>query len=308
MEIFYYKDGFNYVNDKPINLCLGFFDGLHIGHKFLINKAKQLNENVGVLTFVGALKNLTNKRDTKALLTSLEDRKEILQNMGVKYLFVAEFNLDIMNMSKDDFLDKMIKPLNIDTLVVGNDYTFGSKASGNVDYLRTKFKVEVVDFVLEDGKKVSTSEIINYIKEGKILKANELLGRYYSIKGVVEHGLSNGTRLGFKTANIKPKDNKKKKKKGVYATYVKIEGKTYLSMTNIGNHPTIDRLDYESIEANIFDFEEDIYQKEVEVYFLEFMRDEKKFDSVNDLIAQLNHDRDYVVAKYKKRVEKSQHE
>ena len=300
MEIFYYKDGFNYVNDKPINLYLGFFDGLHIGHKFLINKAKQLNENVGVLTFVGALKNLTNKRDTKALLTSLEDRKEILQNMGVKYLFVAEFNLDIMNMSKDDFLDKMIKPLNIDTLVVGNDYTFGSKASGNVDYLRTKFKVEVVDFVLEDGKKVSTSEIINYIKEGKILKANELLGRYYSIKGVVEHGLSNGSRLGFKTANIKPKDNYVFPKKGVYATYVKIEGKTYLSMTNIGNHPTIDRLDYESIEANIFDFEEDIYQKEVEVYFLEFMRDEKKFDSVQDLIAQLNHDRDYVVAKYKK--------
>ena len=300
MEIFYYKDGFNYVNDKPINLCLGFFDGLHIGHKFLINKAKQLNENVGVLTFVGALKNLTNKRDTKALLTSLEDRKEILQNMGVKYLFVAEFNLDIMNMSKDVFLEKMIKPLNIDTLVVGNDYTFGSKASGNVDYLKTKFKVEVVDFVLEDGKKVSTSEIINYIKEGKILKANELLGRYYSIKGVVEHGLSNGTRLGFKTANIKPKDNYVFPKKGVYATYVKIEGKTYLSMTNIGNHPTIDRLDYESIEANIFDFEEDIYQKEVEVYFLEFMRDEKKFDSVNDLIAQLNHDRDYVVAKYKK--------
>ena len=300
MEIFYNKDGFNYVNDKPINLCLGFFDGLHIGHKFLINKAKQLNENVGVLTFVGALKNLTNKRDTKALLTSLEDRKEILQSMGVKYLFVAEFNLDIMNMSKDDFLEKMIKPLNVDTLVVGNDYTFGSKASGNVDYLRTKFKVEVVDFVLEDGKKVSTSEIINYIKEGKILKANELLGRYYSIKGVVEHGLSNGSRLGFKTANIKPIDNYVFPKKGVYATYVKIEGKTYLSMTNIGNHPTIDRLDYESIEANIFDFEEDIYQKEVEVYFLEFMRDEKKFDSVQDLIAQLNHDRDYVVAKYKK--------
>lgn len=300
MEIFYYKDGFNYVNDKPINLCLGFFDGLHIGHKFLINKAKQLNENVGVLTFVGALKNLTNKRDTKALLTSLEDRKEILQNMGVKYLFVVEFNSDIMNMSKDDFLDKMIKPLNIDTLVVGNDYTFGSKASGNVDYLKTKFKVEVVDFVLEDGKKVSTSEIINYIKEGKISKSNELLGRYYSIKGVVEHGLSNGTRLGFKTANIKPIDNYVFPKKGVYATYVKIEGKTYLSMTNIGNHPTIDRLDYESIEANIFDFEEDIYQKEVEVYFLEFMRDEKKFDSVQDLIVQLNHDRDYVVAKYKK--------
>ena len=258
MEIFYYKDGFNYVNDKPINLCLGFFDGLHIGHKFLINRAKQLNENVGVLTFVGALKNLTNKRDTKALLTSLEDRKEILQNMGVKYLFVAEFNLDIMNMSKDDFLDKMIKPLNIDTLVVGNDYTFGSKASGNVDYLKTKFKVEVVDFVLEDGKKVSTSEIINYIKEGKILKANELLGRYYSIKGVVEHGLSNGSRLGFKTANIKPIDNYVYTKKGVYATYVKIEGKTYLSMTNIGNHPTIDRLDYESIETKIFDFEENI--------------------------------------------------
>lgn len=300
MEIFYYKDGFNYVNDKPINLCLGFFDGLHIGHKFLINKAKQLNENVGVLTFVGALKNLTNKRDTKALLTSLEDRKEILQSMGVKYLFVAEFNLDIMNMSKDDFLEKMIKPLNVDTLVVGNDYTFGSKASGNVDYLKTKFNVEVVDFVLEDGKKVSTSEIINYIKEGKILKSNELLGRYYSIKGVVEHGLSNGTRLGFKTANIKPIYNYVFPKKGVYATYVKIEGKTYLSMTNIGNHPTIDRLDYESIEANIFDFEEDIYQKEVELYFLEFMRDEKKFDSVNDLIAQLNHDRDYVVAKYKK--------
>ncbi|MDY5937252.1 MAG: riboflavin kinase, partial [Bacilli bacterium] len=101
-------------------------------------------------------------------------------------------------------------------------------------------------------------------------------------------------------ANIKPKDNYVFPKKGVYATYVKIEGKTYLSMTNIGNHPTIDRLDYESIEANIFDFEENIYQKEVEVYFLEFMRDEKKFDSVNDLIVQLNHDRDYVVAKYKK--------
>ena len=284
---------------KQINLCLGFFDGLHKGHLELINEAKEDNYDVGVLTFDGSLKCLIGKRDSEELLTTIEDRKEILNDLNINYLCVLKFTLDVMNMDPIDFINKYLKPLNIHRIFVGNDFTFGKYGKGNVDLLKKYFDVKIVDFVMDKEVKVSTSTIISMIKSGQIERANKLLTRPYCIKGKVEHGLSNGQKLGCRTANVKT-DEYVIPKIGVYATYITIDGIKYISMTNIGTHPTIDKLDEISIETYILNFNMDIYNKEVKLEFLEYMRDEKAFDDVKDLILQLSHDKDYILSKYTK--------
>jgi len=283
------------VNKKPsdskINLCLGFFDGLHVGHKYLIQQAKEPNVRLGVFTFDGSLKSITNKRKN-GLITTIADRSKILEELGVDVLFVIEFTRGIMDMEPEEFIERFLKPLDINTIYVGADFSFGKHASGNVELLKKHFNVEVVDFIMDDSKKISTTTIFQYLSDGEIGKANRLLGREYFIRGKVIHGFSAGSKkLGFPTANIEMTGQYIFPKNGVYATKIEIDGKEYSSMTNIGIHPTINRLDDPSIETNIFDYNEDIYDKEIKLSFYEYIRDEKNFNSVEELIEQLNRDK-----------------
>jgi len=283
------------VNKKPtgskINLCLGFFDGLHVGHKYLIQQAKAPNVRLGVFTFDGSLKSITNKRKN-GLITTITDRSRILEELGVDVLFVIGFTKEIMNMKPEEFILKFLKPLNINTIYVGADFSFGKHASGNVELLKKYFNVEVVDFIMDDSKKISTTTIFEYLSDGEISKANRLLGREYFIRGRVIHGFSAGSKkLGFPTANIEMTGQYIFPKNGVYATKIKIDGKEYPSMTNIGVHPTINRLDNPSIETNIFDYSKDIYDKEVKLSFYKYIREEKNFNSIEELMEQLSRDK-----------------
>lgn len=300
IEVYNYSNGFNFnKQNERINLCLGFFDGLHIGHQHLINSAKQPGVKVGVFTFGGSVKSLTDKRKDRGLLTTIEDRKELLSSIGVDYLFVVEFSPSIMNMSSLDFVDKILSSLPIKSIFVGSDFRFGAKAQGDVNLLKKYYPVEVVDFVFDERGKVSTSEIIKLITNKKIEEANKLLGRNYYVKGEVKHGLSNGARLGFRTANILVIDAYLIPPRGVYATILTYNNKQYLSMTNIGTHPTIDELDAPTIETNIFDFDQDIYSSQVKLEFVEYIRSEKKFSSINELINELTNNKEYIQKKYK---------
>lgn len=294
------KEGFKgYKADKKTSICLGFFDGLHLGHLHIVEEAKKISSEVSLLTFDGSIKFVLSRREKNEVLTSIEDRREILSKEGVNNLFVVDFNEDIINMDPVDFIDKILKPLNIDTVFVGSDFRFGYKAEGDVKLLTKYFDVHVVDFVYADKEhKISSTMIIDIIHLGEVKKANELLGRDYSLTGSVVRGLGNGHKLGFPTSNIKPSFPYVIPKKGVYATKITIDGKDYLSMTDIGVHPTIEELTSSSIETNVFNNSEDLYGKTVKLTFLDFIREEKKFSSVDELKEQLTKDRDYIKSHY----------
>lgn len=302
IKVFYYKDGtFTYpTQPNGINLCLGFFDGLHQGHLSLIGQALKDGHPTGVLTFDGNLKFLTDKREEAGLLTTVEDREQILDSLGVDYLFVVPFTSDIMNMSSQDFMEKILKPLRPSCLYVGADFSFGQGGKGTPQVLMEDFKVKVVSFLTTDrGLKISASYISALVRKGKVKEAAKWLGKNYSLSGQVVHGLGNGgAKLGYPTANIRPDKDYIVPMNGVYATYTVMEGKEFLSMTDIGFHPTIDKLMAVSIESNLFDFAGDAYSERVRLIFLDRIRDEKKFSSIEELIKQLAKDKEKILKQY----------
>lgn len=281
------------INDE-ISLCLGYFDGLHLGHLELIKKAKQSKYKSAVLTF--SINNVNYKRDK--FLTSILDRKEVLEHIGIDYLFIISFDKELMSLLPNDFIEKVLKPLNTKEIIIGRDYTFGYKKSGNINtllnYNNKFYNLIVKNDVLINDKKVSTSYIITLIENGEIELANTLLNRNYKIKGTVIQGLHNGRIINYPTANIKVNDDYIIPRNGVYFTYIIINNKKYKSMTNIGVHPTISRLDEAIIETNIFDYNEDLYNKNVSLEFISFIRDEKKFNSLDELKKQLEKDKNYI--------------
>lgn len=279
---------------EKINLCLGFFDGLHVGHKYLIQQAKSIDAKLAVLTFEGSLKRITKKRK-EGIITTVADRRESLSALNVDYLYVVEFTRELMQLSPIEFIQKYLKPLNINKIFVGEDFRFGRKAKGDVEMLKKYYDVEVVGYILDNGKKISTSTIIKYITEGEIMRANRLLGRKYFIKGEVVHGYNAGTTItGFPTANIQLTSDYVLPRNGVYATKIEIDGKEYDSMTNVGIHPTINKLRQSIIETNIFECNTDIYGKKVKLNFVKFIRHEKKFKSIDQLRSQLVIDRENI--------------
>ena len=293
MEI-YNLSNQQFISNKPITICLGFFDGLHKGHIHLINKAIQENEDVYVLTFNGDIKYITNQRQKNYSLTSIQDRIDILSTLNIKGLFILDFTLDLMNLSPLDFINKILKPLNIKNIYIGKDFTFGKYGKGDYKLLKEYFDVNIVDFEYDSDLKISSSEIINLVLKGNIEKVNSLLNRNYFIKGKVVYGLQNGRKINFPTANIKPSFNYPILNNGVYATYISVNNIKYPSMTNIGTHPTIDQLNENSIETNIFNFNRDIYNQDVKLEFVKKIRDEIKFASLDQLKSQLSKDKLFI--------------
>lgn len=288
-----------YKPDEKTSICLGFFDGLHLGHLHIIKEAEKISSSVSLLTFDGSVKFVLSRREKNEVLTSIEDRRKILAEQGVDNLFIVDFDEDIINMDPVDFIINILRPLNIDTIFIGSDFRFGYKAKGDAELLKKYFDVHIVDFVYADkGHKISSTMIIDLLHQGKIIKAASLLGRNYSITGVVVRGLGNGHKIGFPTSNIRPFFPYVIPKKGVYATKITIDDKDYLSMTDIGVHPTIEELASFSIETNVFDNSKDLYGKTVRLTFLDFIREEKKFSSVEELKDQLKKDRDYIKKNY----------
>lgn len=286
--------------DKDSALCLGFFDGLHLGHQKLINEALKEHSSVYVLTFTGPLKALTRQHAEDIVLTPLKEKEELLGSMGVKRLFVLPFNETIRDMDPEQFIKDYLLPLKVSDIYIGTDFRFGKEAKGDSRLLAKYFNVHLVPFAMIDKeRKISTTYILSLLKEGKIEDANKLLGRTYRLPGKVVKGLHNGTSIGFPTANISVEGNAAVPKNGVYATKVLFRNKTYLSMTNIGTHPTIDQLSRPIIETNLFDYEGDLYDDEIYLYFLSYLRDETKFASLDDLKNQLEKDEEYVRGHFK---------
>ena len=282
---------FNYNNKNLIQdevcICLGYFDGLHLGHLRLINEALKSKYKSCVLTFDFSNNiNLKNKN----VLTTLEDKKRILSSLNVDYLLVLKFDDKIMNLSPDEFVHFLLNNFNIKEVVVGEDFSYGKNTKGNNETLsKYNFKVNVIDELKFNNLKIGTSYIIKLLKDGNMILANKLLGYPYQISGVVNNGFHFGKNHDYPTANINFNDYVVPKY-GVYACKVLLDNKEYKSICNVGVHPTINELNKPILEVNLFNFNGNLYNKKISIQLIDFIREEKKFTSTSELYKQINLD------------------
>lgn len=275
---------------EKISMCLGYFDGVHIGHKEVIEKAVQESDYpVSLLTFDKPVSSFLENGKSCRILTSLNDRFRLIDRLGVDYYFVLHIDSSFLSKSVEDFI-KILKTLNVVQIFVGSDYHFGKNRSGGLKELEKEFEVVSVPFKTVNNVKVSTQSIISEIKEGNIKFANELLGHNYLVNGTIVKGHQNGTKFGIKTANIKLDDNYVLPKYGVYKVISYINGVPYLSLANVGTHPTIDEEKEPLIEVHIPRIQNDLYGQSIYIEFIDFIRPEIKFESVDELIKQIKAD------------------
>lgn len=289
MKSIFIKDKNFIALPEPVCAAIGNFDGVHLGHQKLIDECKRHGYKSAVLTFYPHPSVFLKKIPNYPLVTPLEHKTDILSRMGIDYLIVVEFDEELANMPKEEFIQNM-KFMNIKACVCGYDFTFARRAEGNIRDLEQFFEFyEVKKFIFDDVR-VSTTYIRELLSAGNVHEANRLLGRFFSIRGNVVFGSQNGRIIGFPTANVNYK-NYFLPGNGVYFVNVKIDEVYYFGMCNIGHNPTFNFQEERKMEINIFNFDEDIYGSNIEVIFIEKIRNEQKFNNVDELIEQLKLDK-----------------
>ncbi|MDD3382531.1 MAG: bifunctional riboflavin kinase/FAD synthetase [Bacilli bacterium] len=291
--------------DKKIILAAGQFDGLHIAHLEIIKKTIEnanINKcNSAIMTFDPHPDYFLNKREKLGYITPLNKKISLLESLGIDYLIVIKFDQNLCSMSFQDFEKNILNKLNIIKIVAGFDFRYGYKGLGNVDTLKKQYEIDVIDEIKYNGVKLGSNLIRDFLEQGNVKEVYKLLGRYYSIKGIVETGNKIGQTLGIRTANITLKDDYYILKTGVYGVYIDVRGKEYVGVCNIGNNPTLNYSERRKLEVHIFDFDQDIYNVEIIVKFVYYLREEKKFDSKEKLILEVNKDIQNVKNKLVKR-------
>ncbi|WP_414048009.1 bifunctional riboflavin kinase/FAD synthetase [Macrococcus equi] len=290
--------------DHPeIALAVGFFDGLHLGHQAVINEmikiADQKSLKKAVMTFdphPSVVLNPEKKRTD--YLTPLNEKKRLLEQMGIDYLFIVPFTSSFAKMEERDFIQDYFTNNKVKHVIAGFDFTYGKFGKGNMlklDSDKVGFEVTAVSKQALNNEKISTTQIREDLHSGEIQHANAQLGRTYKITGLVVQGEKRGRTIGFPTANVMPNEEFVLPRLGVYAVTLKREstGVSYHGVCNIGVKPTFHDPEKSqvSIEVNIFDFNESIYGERVEVSWYDFIRPEQKFDGIDALIHQINQDK-----------------
>ena len=290
--------------DKENNGCvlaLGYFDSVHLGHRSVIteavNYAKKLNAKSVVVTFEGNLRAFVGGDGSKTVFNATE-REKFIKDLGVDEIYFAPITPEFLSMSGRDFLDHLNEKYSVIRYVSGEDYKFGSKASGTVESLIAYAKEHNQDVVsvptlLYNGERISTTSIKGLLTNGEILAVNNLLGRKYSVTGTVFSDRKVGTSIGFPTVNIKIDKDKHRLKDGVYAGEVEIQNKVYKTVINYGARPTFD-LNEKLLEAHIIDFSGSLYGQTLTIKFDRFLRDIIKFNRTEDLVCQLKKDTETV--------------
>ncbi len=293
----------NYSSKKKSIITIGTFDGIHLGHQKIIRTLvkESLSKNLlaNILTFFPHPRMVLNKDSEIKLIDTIREKEKKLKNLGVNTLIIHPFTKEFSRMSSVEFTrDILIKKLNVYKIILGYDHRFGKNRESSVEDLielgiAYNFKVEVLDAKKINSINISSTKIRKAIQTGDINKATLYLGRCFEIKGNVIKGKGIGKKIGFPTANIIIKENYKLiPNKGVYLIKAKIKNKSYYGMMNIGNRPTLNGKN-ETLEVNIFNFNENIYGKSLKIFFLNKIRNEIKFDSIEKLSNQLQKDKDY---------------
>jgi len=289
--------------DDNTVLTVGTFDGVHEGHKVLIQWVLQKAEESGcrsvIVTFDPHPRDIINPgADGIKLLSTLPERCELLADLGIDQMVVIPFDRDFSLMSSETFIREVIwKKIGVKKFVIGYDHQFGKDREGTIETVRAlgeelSFDSHVVSKQEVENKTVSSTSIRKALQDkGNVEQAEKFLGRYYILNGTVVHGDKRGKKIGYPTANIQIDLNKKIiPKKGVYAVWIRVDKQYYPAMMNIGIRPTFNG-EQLTIEVHIFSFDENIYGKEVQVQFVQRIRDEQPFDGVEKLKAQLAKDK-----------------
>ena len=291
----------NHKEKRPSIVTIGTFDGMHIGHISLIKDMKELADKLIpiVISFNRPPKDVINKKNSKMIL-KLEEKKKMIKDLGIEKLISINFNSEIQELKCKDFIKILKDSLNMEVLILGVDTLIGNDRKG--------YKNGLIEILVDYGSrlipisnkkdnqhKISSSQIKKSISDGDIVKVNQLLGRNFFISGKVIEGKRIGSTLGYPTANIQYDNNLIIPKDGIYKTKTYVNGSAYLSATSIGNNPTFDGAE-KTIETFIIDFNEDIYNNNIKVSFLKFIRDQKRFDDIESLKKHMSDDIKYIIS------------
>ena len=284
---------------------IGMFDGVHCGHKSLIDRLRREAEAQhlipAVITFRTHPANVLRPEHGVEMLMTLDQRLKALSDAGVNNVILMDFDQKLASLSAKEFMELLVKEYGVRLLLIGFNHRFGHNRSESFnDYARygKELGIQVVqgEEMTSAGMAVSSSQVRQLLSKGWVETATRMLGSYFTIKGTVVHGFGNGRKIGFPTANVgELPEHQFIPAIGVYATIVWLDGMRYHGMANIGTRPTFNNGGL-SVEVHILDFDQDIYGKQIEVQFVKMIRPEVKFNSVADLIAQLKKDKASIAA------------
>lgn len=292
------------VYDRKSVVTVGTFDGVHQGHLRIIEKLNSIKEAKGLRSVVVTFEPhpqlvLRNRTKDIRILTTLDEKLEILKDKGIDLVYVINFTKEFSETKAEDFYKNyLVDKIGMTHLVLGYDHMFGKNREGNFDSLRSiseeyDFTVDKVEEFRLEGEHLSSTVIRGLIESGKMEKVRELLGRNYSIEGKVIEGKKLGTGLGYPTANIEiSSEYKLIPKTGIYAVETDRAGIKNYGMMSIGKNPTVSNDDTLKLEVNIFDFDEKIYGEKIRINFISYLRDEEKFETLDELKKQMSLDRE----------------
>ncbi len=282
-------------------ITIGSFDGVHLGHRAILDELNRTAHDLGgasvVVTFEPHPRSVLRPDQPIQILTPLEEKLALLHEAGVSHVEVTPFTLDFAQLSAEDYVRHyLVAQLHPAAIVVGYDHRFGHDRKGDMNLLRTMapefgFSVHEIPARMIEDAAVSSTKIRQALNEGDVRRAADMLGRDYSLKGTVVHGDHLGRQLGFPTANLEPSDaSQLVPGRGIYATHVQVGADVFPAMTSIGTRPTVSREGRQSIEACLLDFDRDLYGQTLRISFVQRLRDELKFDSLEALKAAIRQD------------------
>lgn len=291
-------------NGRGAVATLGTFDGIHRGHQEILCRVRDYsirnNLEPVLITFHPHPRVVVSPARIPMLLTTIEEKEKFIPDFLDGHVLVLEFNDELKNLTAEEFVKKvLVDTVNVRKLIVGYDHQFGRDRTGNIAKLQELgklhgFELEVVPPVMVDEKPVSSTRIRNALTEGRFDEAVSLLGHEYAIYGTVERGIGLGRRLGYPTANVRYSQRKLLPQEGVYACWVEVAGESKCGMMFIGqNH--FNPAQKMSVEANIFDFDQDIYDQEIVVYPSRYIRANQKYETTDALVAQIEKDKKNVL-------------
>lgn len=290
----------HFTSKKKTIVTIGTFDGVHVGHQKIIKKISEEAKKADVLSTIFTLfphpRMVLQQDDSLHLIQTLDEKVRFLETCGIDQLIVYPFSVEFSRMTAEDFVyEILVKKLRVKKVIIGYNHRFGRNRKANIGDMRAfgekyDFEVEEISAQEIDEVSVSSTKVRNALNDGDIETANSFLGRPFELSGKVVHGLKIGRTLGYPTANIQVKESYKLiPKDGIYVVYGMIDNQKHYGMMSIGKNPTIEGKG-RTIEVYFFDFQKDIYNKNIELHFLKRLRDEQKFSSLEALKTQLSQD------------------
>lgn len=281
-------------------LSLGMFDGVHLGHKSIIDElirvGRENHLETAVLTFWPHPRFVFNPSENLKLLNTLEEKTFLMEKYNIENLFLKEFDEEFRNLTGEEFVRQiLVEKLHVKYLIIGYDHSFGKNKSGNFELLQKlseelDFEVEQMEAINIHENNISSTKIRKALLDGNIREANEMLGYSYSVSGTVVHGKKIGRTIGYPTANIETDCIKLLPKKGAYIVEVFVKDQHYKGMLSVGTNPTVNG-EKLTVEVYILDFNDDIYNEKITVKFRDFLHDEIKFEGIEKLIERLDEDK-----------------